>query len=365
MQYSGLYPFRHSAYACWAMFSILMAALAFTGGNSYAYISQGAFCYLPVRPIWYRITLSWAPRYLILATIILIYLVIYIYCRSTFGEFSPNISSAGTNTTEPATLDTSGGASEVQARAPQERNEQQNPKRGHALTSSTCRSITPARPNDSFGWPLAPGSPAEFTEVTHDLVSNDPNSPTGASNQRSEIDPIAGKTYRSPTPMEALNDKSLSAIAINRSRNDPNETLYKRYKAIRRQLRYMFVYPMIYLLMWLMPFVNHCYFYTKAHHPPFSLNTVSLVSLLLQCTADCLIFSVKEKPWRYAAKAEANARCQRATNNVNTIEMRTLSLEGDVVAQSPVNATNDGQTLQAQTSNPPGRERFWWDEEEH
>ena len=371
MQYSGLYPFRHSAYACWAMFSILMAALAFTGGNSYAYISQGAFCYLPVRPIWYRITLSWAPRYLILATIVLIYLVIYIYCRSTFGEFSPNISSAGTNTTEPATSDPSGGASEVQARAPQDlrgcalRNEQENPKGGDALMSSTSPSIKPARPNDSFGWPLAPGSPAAFNEVTHDLVFSDPDSRTGVSNQRSETDPIAEKSYRIPTLMEALNDKSLSAIPLNRSRNDPNETLYKRYKAIRRQLRYMFVYPMIYLLMWLMPFVNHCYFYTKAHHPPFSLNTVSLVSLLLQCTVDCLIFSVKEKPWRYAAKAEANARGQRVSDNANTIEMRPLSLEGDVVAQSPVNATHDGQTLQAQTSKPPRRERFWWDEEEH
>ena len=114
-----------------------------------------------------------------------------------------------------------------------------------------------------------------------------------------------------------------------------------------------------------MPFVNHCYFYTKAHHPPFSLNTVSLVSLLLQCTVDCLIFSVKEKPWRYAAKAEANARGQRVSDNANTIETRPLSLEGDVVAQSPVNATNDGRTLETEISRLPKRERFWWDEEEH
>ena len=354
------------------MFSILMAALAFTGGSSYAYISQGAFCYLPVRPIWYRITLSWAPRYLILATIVLIYLVIYIYCKSTFGEFSPNISSAGTNTTEPATSDTSGGASEVQARASQNsrvgalRNEQENPKTGNALKSSTHPSIEPARPNDQIDWPLpAAAHPVVFDVKTHDLVSSDHDSPTGVSNQRSETDPIADKTYSIPTLMEALNDKSLSAIAVNRPRNDPNERLYKRYKAIRRQLRYMFVYPMIYLLMWLMPFVNHCYFYTKAHHPPFSLNTVSLVSLLLQCTVDCLIFSVKEKPWRYAAKAEANARVQRVSDNANAIEVRPLSLEGDVVAQSRVNATNDNQTLQAQTPDSPRKERFWWDKEEH
>lgn len=371
MHYSGLYPFRYSAYACWAIFSILMPALAFTGGNSSAYISQGSFCYLPVRPIWYRITLSWAPRYLILATIVLIYLVIYIYCKSTFGKFSPNISSAGTTTTERATSDASGGTSELQPRAPLGRrdcalrNEQGNPKKGDALNSFTRPSIKPARPNNRIDWPLAPANPVTFDEESHDLASSDPDSPTGVSNQRAETNPIADKTYRIPTLMEALHDESLAAVAINRSRNDPNETLYKRHKAIRRQLRYMFVYPMIYLLMWLMPFVNHCYLYTKAHHPPFSLNTVSLVSLLLQCTVDCLIFSVKEKPWRYAAKAEAKARAQRVSDNANANETRPLSLEGGVIAQSPVNATNNGQTLQTQTSKSPRRERFWWDDEEH
>ena len=371
MQYSGLHPFRHSAYACWAIFSILMPALAFAGGNSYAYISQGSFCYLPVRPIWYRITLSWAPRYLILGTIVLIYLVIYIYCKSTFGMFSPNISSTGTTTTGGATSDDSGGAAEAQARAPLDRrgcalgNDQETPINGGALKSSTRSSVKAARPNDRIDWPLAPACPVVLDEDTHEPASSDPDSPTDVSNQRSKTDPIGDKTYRIPTLMEALHDKSLAAVAIDRSRDDPNEALSKRHKAIRRQLRYMFVYPTIYLLMWLMPFVNHCYLYTKVHHPPFSLNTVSLVSLLLQCTVDCLIFSVKEKPWRYAAKAEAKARGQRVSDNANPNETRPLSLDGGMVAQSPVKATNDCQTLQGQNTRSPRRERFWWDDEEH
>ena len=346
-----------------------MPALAFAGGNSYAYISQGSFCYLPVRPIWYRITLSWAPRYLILATIVLIYLVIYIYCKSTFGMFSPNINSAGTTTTERATSNFSGGASEVQARAPLDprgcalHDEQETPRRGDALKSDTHPSIKPARPNDRIDYPLGPARPVASDRETYGLASRDPDYPI--SNQRSETNAIADKTYSIPTLMEALHDKSLAAVAINRSRDDPNKTLCKRHKAIRRQLRYMFVYPTIYLLMWLMPFVNHCYLYTKVHHPPFSLNTVSLVSLLLQCTVDCLVFSVKEKPWRYAAKAEAKARGQRVSDNANTNETRPLSLDEVVVAQSPVNATDDGPTLQAQTPKSPRRERFWWDDEEH
>ena len=373
MHYSGLYPFRYSAHACWATFSILMAALAFAGGNSYPYISQGTFCYLPVRPIWYRIALSWAPRYLILATIILIYLAIYIYCKSTFGTFSPNISSAGTTTTERTASDTSGGASEVQALAPQNRcgcalpNEQENPIRVNAVKSSARPSIIqkPSRLKYLTGRPSSPSRAAAFDGEANDLASSEPTSPTTISSPRSETNPKVDKTFRNPTLMEALNDNSLYALAFNRSQKSPNEKLSKRHKAIRRQLRYMFVYPMIYLLVWLVPFVNHCYFYTKAHHPPFSLNTVSLVSLLLQCTVDCLVFSLKEKPWRYAAKAEARARGQRISDNANTIEMRPLSFEGSAIAQSPVTATNnDDQTLQTQTSISPRRERFWWDDEE-
>ena len=373
MQYSGLYPFRYSAHACWVMFSILMPALAFAGGNSYPYVTQGTFCYLPVRPIWYRIALSWGPRYLILATIILIYLAIYIYSKSTFGTFSPNISSDGTTETERTASYTSGGLSEAQAPAPPDhrgctlRSEQENPIRVDAVKSSTRPTIIqkPSRLKHSIGRPSAHTRAAAFDTEANDLAFSEPTSPTDISCPRSETNPKVDRAFRNPTLMEALQDKSLYALAINRSQKSPNETLSKRHRAIRRQLRYMFVYPLTYLLMWLAPFVNHCYFYTKEHHPPFSLNTVSLVFLLLQCTVVCLVFSFKEKPWRYAAKAEARARGQRVSDNANTMEMRPFSLEGGEVLQSPVNATNEDQTLQTQTPTSPRRERFWWDDEEH
>lgn len=84
---NGLYRYRWGAYACWALFSILMAALAFINPSS-PYVSQGTFCYLPTRPIWYRLALSWIPRYLILCTILGIYLAVYLYTRSKFGTLT-------------------------------------------------------------------------------------------------------------------------------------------------------------------------------------------------------------------------------------------------------------------------------------
>lgn len=55
-------------------------------------MSQGTFCYLPARPIWYRIALSWGPRYVILCTILGIYLAVYFYTKSKFGDFDANFS---------------------------------------------------------------------------------------------------------------------------------------------------------------------------------------------------------------------------------------------------------------------------------
>ena len=70
--------------------------------------------------------------------------------------------------------------------------------------------------------------------------------------------------------------------------------------AILRQLRLLFIYPVVYVLMWVFPFVSHCLQYSDyfAAHPPFWLNIVATCSLALQAGADCAVFSWREKPWR-------------------------------------------------------------------
>lgn len=63
-----------------------MASLAFVD-SPFPYTSTGVFCYLPTRPIWYRLVLSWIPRYLILITIVVVYVAIYVYAKMKFDEF--------------------------------------------------------------------------------------------------------------------------------------------------------------------------------------------------------------------------------------------------------------------------------------
>jgi G protein-coupled receptor GPR1 len=75
----------------------------------------------------------------------------------------------------------------------------------------------------------------------------------------------------------------------------------QRRRAIQRQLRILFIYPIVYMLMWLIPFVSHCLSYSDrfAQHPVFA---ISLMSSFCQCFmgfADVSVFCWRERPWRH------------------------------------------------------------------
>ncbi|KAI9152141.1 G protein-coupled receptor GPR1 [Paramyrothecium foliicola] len=70
---------------------------------------------------------------------------------------------------------------------------------------------------------------------------------------------------------------------------------------IRRQLRQLFIYPLVYLAVWFIPFVSHIKG-EDSNGSPHVLAMVSLLSLCFQGTANALVFSVKEKPWRHPGR---------------------------------------------------------------
>lgn len=84
---SGLYPYRRMAYSFYVLWPILMASLAFVKGIP-AYVNTGQSCYLPTAPWWYRITLSWVPRYVTLFIILIMYGSSYTYVRVMMRRYS-------------------------------------------------------------------------------------------------------------------------------------------------------------------------------------------------------------------------------------------------------------------------------------
>ncbi|KAG6006691.1 hypothetical protein E4U21_006766 [Claviceps maximensis] len=77
---------------------------------------------------------------------------------------------------------------------------------------------------------------------------------------------------------------------------------------IRRQLGQLFVYPLVYLMGWLIPFISHVVESDKTGRP-FWLVLASLISLCTQGLADSVVFLIMEKPWRYWTRDDVTAWC--------------------------------------------------------
>ncbi|KAK4199209.1 G protein-coupled glucose receptor regulating Gpa2-domain-containing protein [Triangularia verruculosa] len=76
----------------------------------------------------------------------------------------------------------------------------------------------------------------------------------------------------------------------------------KNREKIRRQLRSLFVYPLVYMIIWTFPFVSHVMGYddsVKKNDPQWLL-ILGILSLSVQGMVDCMLFAVREQPWRHA-----------------------------------------------------------------
>ena len=67
---------------------------------------------------------------------------------------------------------------------------------------------------------------------------------------------------------------------------------------IKHQLRLIFIYPLVYFLLLVPPFLNHFWVYTKDYPPPLAFTTIAVICLAEQGAVDCVIFMSREKPWR-------------------------------------------------------------------
>jgi G protein-coupled receptor GPR1 len=77
---------------------------------------------------------------------------------------------------------------------------------------------------------------------------------------------------------------------------------------IHKQLRLIFIYPLVYILMWMIPFVSHCMNYSDkwAANPLYGLSVTSTICITLMGFVDSLIFSLRERPWRHMPTSDGS-----------------------------------------------------------
>ncbi|KAF4884057.1 G protein-coupled receptor GPR1 [Colletotrichum fructicola] len=301
---SGLYPHRRIAFAVFILLPLLMASLAFI--NSPGYANNGEYCYLPVRPEWTRLALSWVPRYMILLTIVALYAYIYTYVTlriRRFGRLSAMRRASATHMHDDWAHIPSVPPTPSSRRGSETSMEDSERQR----TSSTTTTMTAdielihSRQKIQWNWPTYGNEDGRIPEQDESVehTSFDPStSPLSATFEpispppqsyirRDTIDLSPSYNYHphrhsfstyghpphSPTTARA---KSLANIwSILRrgttldSDADHNATPFLFHPAmdgtgmaktrdkIRRQLRLLFVYPLVYILIWAVPFVAH------------------------------------------------------------------------------------------------------------
>jgi G protein-coupled receptor GPR1 len=334
-----LYPYRRIAYTIWATFPVAMASLAFINDGN-AYTGAGTYCYTPVRPLWYRLALSWIPRYLVFITIVGIYASIYFYVRRKFSGFTK------------LRKDNSIGSIELEdhsdrsPRSPRSRTAPAMPalarhglildsrhpsltgtesERYLALTVGSHKHlpISPQTNVHRFMWasfiarsdrtpiqmkspptqdpyprPVASGAWPSYRPDNLDHVPS--NSGRSTITKRSMVDIFTVLSHGS-TEIEVPMPISKLRFVNSSGQNVAVTDMIHTRDNIRRQLRFLFIYPLVYLGMWIVPFVCHALQYDDrfATNLPFGLSCTTTVFLSSQAAVDCCLFSSREKPWRY------------------------------------------------------------------
>ncbi|KAK6544681.1 hypothetical protein TWF694_001367 [Orbilia ellipsospora] len=310
---SGLYRYRYTVYTIIVALPVLMAGLAFTNPST-AYVAQTTWCYLPVRPFWYRLALAWIPRYIIIFAITSMYLAIYIYVKVTFRAYRARFrtSEFDTDATQPSMLDTTRSRSHTTTdrrgsmlsmfgtfkipgiSGKTEKHAEENVGVDPVVTR--IRQISEGDGHDDEIEVIGGGRPGQIIDIEKAPAelhyNDDQRRGTGGSSTYDSTSRIVGQD-----PMSQI-----SATGTTES----EEALRRRQYAIQRQLRFLFIYPCVYVLIWIVPLVNHSLQYSQrfAERPSFPLVCISAIAVPIQGAVDCLLFSLREKPWRLMKKQQ-------------------------------------------------------------
>jgi len=295
-------------------------------------VSQGPTCSLPLRPYWYRLSISWIPRYIIMLVVLAMYTVIYVRVGrqngtfSFFGLFKVNkpwetvIAPSRLSIHEPQQdgvdgtnnlrklgrqklrVDTGNNGSHIDTYGPMDPVHLNLPPHAHSRKVSD-------------GTTLVSQCSLEFSHtkpllITPSFELNDPmavvnfDGPTESpTRKKTVLIRVTERLLKSPispggsTPSPVARSQEQQIIG----KKIMTKHMRKRQDAIQRQLGLLFLYPVCYFVTYVPPFVAHGMNYSNYYvqHPNFGLNLFSFMCLASLGIVDAIVFSIRERPWRH------------------------------------------------------------------
>lgn len=265
----GLYQFRNYVYAINFLLPIFMAGLAFVNRGRNAYTPNVTWCYLPVTPYWYRLVLSWVPRYIILLSILVIYLSIYIYVKLEYRKVVKDYKKSQTYISSTLSI--------------KEREKRPILTKIKDLFSFSRRNSTTTQHSHI--------PPRTFKQTLINIYFH----------FLRFISYFPGLSFLEPDRLLAESGSNPNNMdsAIRDFQKDSFSRFRNRRNMIERQIRSIFLYPIAYLFLWIAPFSVHILQY-RQHSRHSSVFWVSAISAYMQpfnCAVDTLVFCIRERPW--------------------------------------------------------------------
>ncbi|KAF2451380.1 hypothetical protein P171DRAFT_400850 [Karstenula rhodostoma CBS 690.94] len=308
----GLYPYRYHVCVGALLIPAITAALAFINPQ-WGYMSQGPYCSLPLRPFWYRLALQWIPRYLIAIIILGLAIAIYAHVGFEFRAISNSVKETNISFSV-ATPILSAGSPEDGSVTGQEMSQYQL---SQFLGGSSVVSIVGASRiasgvvsvdfhtntvNDTARASSVPGS-SHTVDHWHMLPQLQTHNTTNTANASSVEKGNEPPLHNS----EDASDGNASPFSEASSQHLQRQLAQKRAR-IHRQLRLLFIYPIVYVLVWLFPFINHCMTYKDrfAERPVYWLTMINVICVTSMGAIDCLIFSLRERPWCHIPSSDGS-----------------------------------------------------------
>lgn len=258
----GLYLYRYYVYLLCVVIPLVLASLPYAGRG---YSSFVCWCYLPQHPAWYRLVLSWVPRWCIVVVIMGVYGVIYVYVLREFRTLG------GVFTTI------------------------------HKQESADARAEKP-----SFFSLLRFFYDAVRTFVKPKLVLPDSTRPLStASSQRplsnvnTSGDASSYNLLQTPSPHQPYYPHPVQGTGDIQMAN--LDAFRRRQKVIEKQMKSIFVYPFAYIFVWLFPFILQCTQFSAAgrSRPVVWLNYMGAFMQPFNGVVDSLVFFYREQPWEH------------------------------------------------------------------
>lgn len=310
----GLYPYRNWVYSAHVLVPLGMASLVFINNGRRSFAPMVTWCYIPVKPLWSHILLSWAPRYIIIVSILAIYLAIYIYVKLEYRKVVKDFKSTQTahhSVTSPAV------ASQADSADPE--------LTGHDYTAYILdTSDMEIQPHPWLDNSNAASSKKEMSSVIGSSAHAHPTTHSSTNTRINQskiklklkrwnkmicrslltfISYFPGFGFLMPRRYDDSEDDEVdmdpTMIAVRAFQRESMANFQLRRNAIERQIRSIFVYPVAYIFLWMAPFAVHVLQYKTMtnHGGVFWIGAIAAFMQPFNCVVDTVAFCIREKPW--------------------------------------------------------------------